>query len=222
MSLIRKSLVGLGAALVVAGSVFTADVARAESTTYPAEASVATPDLKDQEQAFHKFLTERGIEHRMEVVDGVETVVFDVISEEVIKATEEFYNSQMPDREEVAKQAKADAEEMKKYLASRGFDVEVVVNEFNTVEVPAADENDKILDAVDDFWWQKYPMSEAEIEAANAEEQRLADHLTARGFTITVETDRHGLKMVNGDWDDPKLEEAINEFFASEAQPYEE
>lgn len=213
---LRTSLIGLGAALAIAVPTSWSSTANAEPTpTFISTTDHADP--KAEEQALHKFLTDKNISHRMEVIDGVETVTFDESDEAAWEAIREFYGENLPSLAESNEALKADLQELAEYLVSQGFDAKVVTDETGISEVKTDEKNPAILEAIDEFWWNKYPMTQEEINTVNAEQQKLADHLTSLGFTVTLEANRHGVKHVDTDWSNPEIQKAAEEFMKGKA-----
>jgi hypothetical protein len=106
----------------------------------------------------------------------------------------------------------AEQDELAAYLDARGIAYEVITDgEYRYVEIdwddPAA------AGAVDDFYWEKYPMSQEDIDAINADTDALVAFLQERGLAVTVTTDAHGLRFAEYDWEDPAIAAAVDEFY---------
>jgi hypothetical protein len=108
----------------------------------------------------------------------------------------------------------AEQDELAAYLDARGIAYEVITDgEYRYVEIdwddPAA------AGAVDDFYWEKYPMSQEDIDAINADTDAFVAFLQDRGIAVTVTTDAHGLTFAEFDWEDPAAVAAAEEFWSS-------
>ena len=112
-----------------------------------------------------------------------------------------------PDPAAIAEDNKV-ADELAGYLQAHDIPFTATTDEagYRWIDVG---EDEASTNAVDDFYWERAPMSAAEIAGANAATQALATQITAAGGQATVNTDRHGLMDIDTDWSSPVIERIV-------------
>jgi hypothetical protein len=105
--------------------------------------------------------------------------------------------------------------ELADYLTERGIAFTIETTDgFDWVVPTGTDE--ATMNALDDFYWQKYPMPAEVIEQINADTRRLVDFLREQGFEVAIITDRHGLTSPDLSEIDAAMEEALNAYYSSQ------
>lgn len=172
-------------------------------------------EMNAEQEELSAYLTARGIANTMHTENGSSWVEYDYEDAAAQTAVEDFYWDKHPMPQEVIDQINADANELVAYLTGRGFTATVVTDRhgLQTAEFDWADQ--ATSDAVADFYWEKSPIPQEQIEAMNAEQQRLVDFLTGKGFTAKLTVDRHGMAVADFEWTE-EIGTALQEYYGNE------
>lgn len=109
----------------------------------------------------------------------------------------------------------AEQDELAAYLDAHGIAYEMITEgEFHWVEIDYEDE--AAANALDDFYWEKYPMPQDVIDQINSDAESLAAFLRDRGIEVTVITDRHGLQYADFDWENVDVQTALDDYYWSQ------
>ena len=99
--------------------------------------------------------------------------------------------------------------ELADYLTEQGIAFTIETTDGIDWVVPTGTDG-ATMNALDDYYWAKYPMPADVIEQINADTQRMVDYLREKGFDVAIITDRHGISTPDlADADQP-LQDAIN------------
>jgi len=134
-------------------------------------------------------------------------------------AMEDFYWERYPTPQEVIDQVNADNEALAQYLRDHGIEVTVTTDRHGMTMVEWDWEDPAAQLAVEDYYWNLYPMPQEVIDQINADAEALAEFLRAKGFDATVTFDRHGVATTEFDWEDPAVQEALAEYWSEFAVP---
>lgn len=106
---------------------------------------------------------------------------------------------------------KAEVQALVDHLTSLGFEAGMIkVGDGHSVDADLDDVD--LWIAMEEFEWEKNPMSPQEIEENNRGEEALAAHLRARGIECEVKTSRYGVKYTDYGRDEA-TEQVVAEFW---------
>jgi hypothetical protein len=109
-----------------------------------------------------------------------------------------------------------DAARLAEFLKSKGIAFTMHEDPTgNWVETTPGDNS--ASDAIEDFYWQSHPTPQSEIDAQNAEAQEIVAHLQSRGISASITTDRHGMQSYNYDVDNPRVDDAMDDYWWTKA-----
>lgn len=144
--------------------------------------------------------------------DGLKLLAYDETNEAANQAFDEYMTSLYGDAYAMDEDFGVDpadlaennaaADELAAYLTSRGVKNTVTVDELGYKNVTTGDDQ-ATMDAIDDFYWQQNPLSADEIASINTDVENLVSRIIANGGQATATKDRHGVLMLDTDWESP-------------------
>lgn len=116
------------------------------------------------------------------------------------------------DEAEWMAESNAEATDLAAYLAAQSIEHTLTTDEDGWMWVDYNWDDQATSDAVDDFYWERYPWTPEEIDANNAEEAKLVAYLAARGIDATLTADRHGIQYAEYA-DEKAIWELVDDFY---------
>ena len=98
------------------------------------------------------------------------------------------------------------------YLTEQGITFTIETTDGVDWVVPTGTD-EATMNALDDYYWAKYPMPAEVIEQINADTQRMVDYLSEQGFDVAISTDRHGISTPDLADSDEALQDAVNSYY---------
>ena len=129
-------------------------------------------------------------------------------------AVEDYYWNKFPTPQEEIDQINAENDELVAYLRAHGIEVTVSTDRHGIESAEWNYDDPAAQIAVEDYYWEKYPIPQEQIDEMNAETQALVDFLVSKGFTASVTVDRHGIATPNFEYTDD-IGEAMAEYYGS-------
>ena len=168
-----------------------------------------------QQDQLAAYLVGRGIADTV-VQDGdSHWVDVDYLDQSASDAVDDFYWSLYP-----VAQAEIDAENtttdaLATYLTDHGIAVTTSTDRHGYHSVDWNYDDPAAEMAVEDFYWDQYPTSAADIASINAGAEAEVAYLTNKGFTATIETDRHGIESSIYDGNNDAIWTALGTYWST-------
>lgn len=116
----------------------------------------------------------------------------------------------------IAKRANWEQRDLADHLDAEGIEYTIEREGRFLIVAPVDWKDPEVQEVMNDFYWERYPLTQQQIRRANRETRAMVDYLARHGVEVEVTRDEHGILLPDIDLEDREAMRLLRDFVEEE------